>query len=266
MVTVKETRRSRSRTLETETREYIAWGSSDPNEVDTAVDAFDAGNSPPVGLVVTDYSLEPREEDESVFDARFTYGPYTPNTPTETGGNDLSFQLSLVTSHITTPLERIATFATNPFVPVMHGIGFDGDKFQGTDIQIPVFSWNETHYRSTASVNTTYINQIFTAASNPINDATFRGFSAGEVMYLGAQGSQRSSADFAITHSFAASPNLSDLTIGDIEDIAKSGWDYLWVLYEKAEDDSNKFITEKPRAVYVDRVYNSSNLATLLEI
>jgi hypothetical protein len=40
----------------------------------------------------------------------------------------------------------------------------------------------------------------------------------------------------------------------------------LWVLYEKDEDTTNKFIVETPRAVYVEKMYNSSSFSTLLEI
>jgi hypothetical protein len=263
-ITVKETRRSRSRTLETEEREYIAWGSDDPSDIESAVFTFDTANSPPSGLVVTAYSQEPHEEDESVFDARVSYGQFEPREPTETGGSELSFELSMVTSTIKQGLERIAAYGTDP--PDLPGIGWDGEQYGGTDIQIPVFSFRKTVFRPIANLTLTYINQLMQCAASPINDAPFMQFEAGEVMYIGASGSQRSADDFAITHAFAASPNLTELSVGAIDGIAKNGWEFLWTLYEKEEDTTNKWVTEKPRAVYVDRVYNSSSFSTLLEI
>jgi hypothetical protein len=253
-ITVKEVRRSRSRTLEGEEREYMAWGSDNPDEIEAAVEAA----APPTvnGYVVTGYSQRPTDEDESVFDAVVSYGI----APTE-DTTELSFELSMVTSHITQPLARVATFGEN--VPNLPGIGFDGEKYEGTDIQIPVFSWRETVTRTT--VDNAYLGQLMACAANPVNSADFRGFAPGEVLYVGCSGATRGNK-FSLTHAFSASPNLTALSIGTITEIAKAGWNYLWVLYEKSEDEDNKFITDIPRAVYVEQVYGTSNLASQLEI
>jgi hypothetical protein len=57
------------------------------------------------------------------------------------------------------------------------------------------------------------------------------------VLFLGASGSQRGTEDWEITFSFAASPNATGLTVGDITGIEpKKGWEYLWVRYADAED------------------------------
>jgi hypothetical protein len=43
--------------------------------------------------------------------------------------------------------------------------------------------------------------------------------------------------DWEIPFKFAASPNATDLTVGDITGIEKKGWEYLWVRYADAEDE-----------------------------
>jgi hypothetical protein len=94
------------------------------------------------------------------------------------------------------------------------------------------------------------------------NNAVFKGFAAGEVLFLGASGSKRGSNLWEITFRFAASPNVTGLTVGSITGIAKSGWDYLWVRYADAEDQN--VLVKQPIAVYVERMYESGNFAGLL--
>lgn len=258
-IVVKETRRSRSRTLDSRELEYIAWGSNDPAAIETAITAVLPTSID--GLIVTAYTQRPRDDDDSVFDATVSYG----QAPQD-GAPELSFELSMQTSHVTQSLERVHAYGTG--APNLPGIGFsskDG-KYEGTDIQIPVFTWRESVTRSRASVDNAFLGQLMTCASNPVNSATFRGFAIGEVMFLGASGGQKGADKMSIAYAFAGSPNLTGLSIGSITGIAKKGWEYLWALYESNADDTNKFLVELPRAVYIERMYNTSNFATLLGI
>ena len=88
-------------------------------------------------------------------------------------------------------------------------------------------------------------------------------FAAGEVLFMGASGSKRGSDDWEITFRFAASPNKTGLTVGDIVGIDKKGWEYMWVRYADAEDAAAKAIVKKPVAVYVEKVYEEGDFSTL---
>ena len=79
----------------------------------------------------------------------------------------------------------------------------------------------------------------------------------------GASGSKRGSDDWEIAYKFAASPNRSNFSVGDITGISKKGWEYMWVRYEDAEDAAAKAIVKKPVAVYVEKVYEEGNFASL---
>ena len=83
----------------------------------------------------------------------------------------------------------------------------------------------------------------------------------GEVLFLGASGSQRGEDDWEITFRFAASPNVTGLTVGPITGIAKRGWEYLWVRYSDAEDQH--VLVKQPIAAYVEKVYDEGNFAGL---
>jgi hypothetical protein len=54
-----------------------------------------------------------------------------------------------------------------------------------------------------------------------VNDSGFKGFAAGECLFLGAAGTKRGSGDWEIGYRFASSPNVTGLTVGDITGINK---------------------------------------------
>jgi hypothetical protein len=67
--------------------------------------------------------------------------------------------------------------------------------------------------------------------------------------------------DWEIAFKFAASPNATDLTVGDITRIEKKGWEYLWVRYADAEDEET--LIQQPVAAYVEQVDEYGNFALL---
>ncbi|MFN8730574.1 MAG: hypothetical protein ACK5Z4_12025, partial [Planctomyces sp.] len=110
-----------------------------------------------------------------------------------------------------------------------------------------------------------YKGAIF-SCTGKTNAGSFRGFAAGEVLFLGATGSKRGDGpddNWEITFRFAASPNQTGLSVGSITGISKKGWEYLWVRYADAEDSGSGAIIKKPIAAYVERVYDQANFGAL---
>lgn len=94
------------------------------------------------------------------------------------------------------------------------------------------------------------------------NDAAWRGFAAGEVLFQGVSGSYRSGDDVVeLTFRFAASPNRTNINVGGITVSSKKGWDYMWVRYADNVDGDN--IVKQPVAVYVERVYEEGDFGGL---
>ncbi|MBC7077795.1 MAG: hypothetical protein H5T92_05745 [Synergistales bacterium] len=83
------------------------------------------------------------------------------------------------------------------------------------------------------------------------------------MLFLGASGSKRGEEDWEITFRFAASPNATGLTVGEITGIAKKGWEYLWVRYADDVDDDAKVLVKRPIAVYVEQVYQYGDFSQL---
>jgi hypothetical protein len=117
-----------------------------------------------------------------------------------------------------------------------------------------------------SSVTNAYKGALYALATSPVNNASFKGFAAGEVKFMGVEGSQRGKGgDWELNFKFAASPNTTSLTIGTITSIVKKGWEYVWVGYEESVDTlgSDKARAVKVRDVYVERVYDTSDFSTM---
>lgn len=190
-----------------------------------------------------------------------------------------SFDTGGATQHITQAIssdtfpEGEQRFHTgSPAAPNMKGaIGVDGDSVQGVDIVVPQLTWTETYDVPAIYVSTAYIKTV-SSLTGTVNNAAFRGFAAGEVLFAGASGSQQWDSDkgdgpWNLSYKFVASANQGSgktfpaITIGDITGIEKDGHDYLWVRYE--DTVSNDTLFKKPKFVYVNKVYRRENFSQL---
>jgi hypothetical protein len=155
--------------------------------------------------------------------------------------------------------------------PVQYGaIGVDGDSVQGVDIVIPAFQWTENYDVPAQYVTANYA-RVVASLTGCVNNAVFRGFAAGEVLFIGGTGSQdwdqeKGDSPWSLSYRFVASPNadgttLPKLKVGDIVDIEKKGHEYLWVRYEDSVTDDT--LLKKPKHVYVNQVYYTANFAAL---
>ncbi len=234
---------------------YVVQGTDD----DATVRATVEGAIPAIyaGLVFQDYHLAP--QGGGIWEVSVRYGKLEPK---ETGDSSFSFDTGGGTTHVTQSLQTVGRYApAGRFAPDFKGaIGVTHDSVEGTDITVPVYSFTETHYLPIAAVTGSYKAALFLLTGR-VNAAPFKGFAAGEVLFLGASGAQRGTEDWEITFRFAASPNAAGLVIGDITGIAKRGWEYLWVRYADAEDE--QVLVKQPIAVYVERVYDEGNFAGL---
>ena len=232
---------------------YVVQGTDDDLVVKSLVDATapalynglvrDSFTIKPVGGGVWECSVQYVEVSS---DSQFTF---------DTGGG---------TQHISQAIQTINRYpAPGEIAPDFQGaIGVNGDQIEGTDITIPVYNFTETHYIDDALVTGAYKATLFFLTGR-VNNAPFKGFAKGEVLFLGASGAKRGFEDWEITFRFAASPNVTGLTLGNIVGIDKEGWQYLWVRFADEEDNVAKTLIKKPIAAYVERVYEYGDFSGL---
>jgi len=153
-----------------------------------------------------------------------------------------------------------------PSAPMMDGaIGVDSNGVNGVDIVSPQLQWQEQYDVPNAYITSAYIRGL-AGITGTVNNASFRGFAAGEVLFLGCSGNQewddqKGRGPWSLTYRFAASQNVTNKTIGNISGIDKKGHEYLWVRYE--DSISGTDLVKKPKAVYVDKVYMDGDFSGL---
>jgi hypothetical protein len=196
--------------------------------------------------------------ESGIWTATVRYGRIQPIQIGDDG--EWSFDTAGGTQHITQSLGTVNRYPdTSP--DCKGAIGYDGERVEGGDISVPVFNFSETHRFSASTVNPAYRIALY-RLTGKTNDAAWRGFAAGEVLFQGVSGSYRSGDDVVeLTFRFAASPNRTNINVGGITVSSKKGWDYMWVRYADNVDGDN--IVKQPVAVYVERVYEEGDFGGL---
>jgi hypothetical protein len=174
-----------------------------------------------------------------------------------------SFDTTGGTQHITQASDERAYGTGAP--PQQNAIAVDENGVNGVDIVVPQLQWTETYDVPNAYVTNGYIRGV-AAVTGTTNNSSFRGFEAGEVLFIGCSGNQewddqKGRGPWSLSYRFVASKNVTNESVGSITGIAKKGHEYLWVRYESAA--SSNTLIKQPKHVYVNKVYKETNFANL---
>ena len=165
-------------------------------------------------------------------------------------------------------------------------IGYNGETSEGVDVVRPAFSFTLQKKVPDSYLNTrgqdgyTYKERIV-LLTGTVNNAAFRGWSAGNVLFEGCSSS--AAAEYheedaqpdgqggyvippriihTITFKFKCNLSRDDLPVAGTT-VDKEGFQYMWV-YSKKQDDSTTGVTlEYPQTVVVNDVYEKTNFALL---
>ena len=284
-----ETSESRSATLHrkgkradsTVTVTYLAFGTSSDTEVHTYVNGhFSTNRFYTIGdyqFMVEQYSVE--YIGDECFQVTATY--------TKTGADNeeqeaplrrtRSFDTSGGTQHITQAESEQRYAATGTAPNQNKAIGVDGDSVAGVDVIVPALQWTETYDVPSVYVTAAYIKGV-ASLTGTVNNAAFRTFQPGEVLFVGCSGNQewdeeKGDGPWSLSYKFVASPNrglptgvsgpatAAAINVGTISNIVKKGHEYLWIRYEAAVDGSD--LLKRPKYAYVNQVYREANFAGL---
>lgn len=191
----------------------------------------------------------------------------TPEPPPVVGDSSYSFDTTGGTQHVSQSLATVAIYPRTGLAVApdyQGGIGVTDSGVEGTDIVVRQLAYQEEHQIAVATVAGGLV-AIIHSLTGTVNNAPFKGFAAGELLFLGASGSRRSTEDFwTITFKFAASRNVTSLAVGPtITVAAKKGWEYLWVGREETEDTGASMLVKRPLAAYVEKVYELADFSAL---
>jgi len=237
--------------------DYIITGTDDDDAAMAAV----LNTTPPTYANLYRTGLPQLERiGQDQWQATVTYG--SPDEDPDIGLLSVDFEIGSQTTRIMQSLATLGAYpAPGKAAPNFYGaINVTADNVDGVDVDIPTYEWTETW--RLANITPAYGATLY-AITGKVNASPFRTFAPGEVLFRGATGKKTRSDAWELTYRFAASPNATNLTVGNITGITKHGWDYLWVLYEDYEDANASKLAKRPAAVYIEKVYADADFTAL---
>ena len=240
-------------------------------------------------LALQTYELKPfiiREENytQDVWTASATYGldDFGGGSPVQEPGDPpiIAWDASGGEEHITQALFQRDFPATSGDKNVYkNAIGVTKDSIEGVDAIFPQFSWTEQYTFTAAFADFAYAKNVVAPLTGKTNDASFRTFDEGEVLFMGATATRRGYERIEVTFKFSASPNAAEIYVtpepdpldpdADVPIIVyeKQGHEYLWCTYvEKetpADDDLPARMIWEPRSAHVATIYDTGDFSTL---
>jgi hypothetical protein len=168
---------------------------------------------------------------------------------------------------LTQAISHIGTWGSAGSVstPYLGAINVNDDgEPEGVAVKTGSLQFVETGYVLASTATTSYFRTL-ARATGSVNSDTFRGFSAGELLYLGSQFQYRADKlDYEITSRFAVSENRTSIDVGGVITVpSKEGWDYLWVSYIREPDSTGQYIKVVPNLAHVERVHRRVSFASL---
>lgn len=179
-----------------------------------------------------------------------------------TGQWKFAFSTTGGSFHITHSRETVSKYpSTAPsYEQAINVVKRDGNDMdiEGAEIVIPACKLTYTYSHPLGVVNEAFARTIASLTAG-VNSAAWRGFAAGELIFLGAEGSDGTNSEAEVNYQFAYEPNLENLVYGSITGVSKQGHDLLWV--EKKLDTASGKPVVKVLAVRIERCYPRFNFA-----
>lgn len=169
------------------------------------------------------------------------------------------------TVHITQAKAELRRYPTATAPNQLGAIAVDGDEVKGVEIVVPAMKIN-VQFKHPLGVVTLAKAKFLSNITGRTNSDTFLSFAPGEVLFLGARGSDGSEAEASVSYQFAMAANVTGQTIGSVAGVAKRAWEVAWIRYQDTvtSGGGTNQPTRVPKYVYVDRVYDEIAMASAL--
>jgi hypothetical protein len=199
---------------------------------------------------------------KGLYEISAEYGPaqkISGVTPLEgtTGEDSYAFQFSTAggSYHIKSAKEQTG-YGTSPPAIAGNAINWNGQAAEGIDVVGGKLQFDIRKKKPGNLITLNYLRVLY-ALTGKTNNATYLGFAAGELLFLGANGQQVRGGDTEITFTFLANPNLASATIAGVTVSDIKGHDYVWpYLIPNAT-------VPVVLGVYKARIYDSGNFSLL---
>ena len=143
--------------------------------------------------------------------------------------------------------------------------GKAGSDMEISGIDIPTAQLRETYTKmmSLSRITTSYKRKVAELVGK-VNSSSFKGWSAGEVMFLGMSYSAPDSASqrVAVTFNFLIQPNEKNVKVAG-ESVSKKGFEYVWAISKSVVDSATNMPKLEVEALYLATVCEEGNFSVL---
>lgn len=257
-------------------RKYVVdvAGSADP-EQDVVSWVLSNAPSTLAGLVLNDITLEENPEVADLYEATAQYGTYgeSPTFPSDSleyrfnfqaqGGHFYQSLATILYSTASGSNSDPAAVGARAFGGALNVIYENGkpSRNEGVEVQPPPETFTLAYYPVNATVSGSYQTTI-EGICGTVNNATYKGRSAGSLMLVRATGGVRTGDDWSIEFGFGYVANQTNIPVGDdIVVTAKDGLDLLCPFYNDKIDAGS--LIKSPFQATVERVWYRSNFSGL---
>ena len=243
---------------------YIVFGAEDEEAALAAVRAEAPEEWSEVPLEAIE--VESRE-DETTYKVSAIYKRKAASTSTASDNDEgeatVSFDCGGGIKHLTHSLSQKLAFGTKKAGGAIGWNGKSGSEMEIAGVDIPTAQLRETYTKviRLSKISTAFKRKVASLVGK-INSGSFKGWNAGEVMFLGMSYSApaRKSTKVTVTFNFAIQPNESEAKVCG-KSVSKKGFEYVWALSKtSAEDGVPKAEIE---AIYVDQVCETASFSVL---
>ncbi|MGN0880121.1 MAG: hypothetical protein ACI4WT_11825 [Oligosphaeraceae bacterium] len=243
--------------------QFLAEGARDEAEALEAV--HDAAPDEWEGLPMESLEIASRDSGD-VFTVEVKYKNKESSTSSSKNGGEeeatVSFDCGGGTMHLTHSYEQRIAYGTRKAGGAIGWNGKTGAEMAISGVDVPTAQLRETYTKvMRLSRITTSFKRKVARLVGKVNSGSFKGWSRGEVMFLGMSYScpARKSTKVLVTFNFAVQPNESVSIAG--HKIEKKGFEYAWALSKTLDDGGMP--KADVEAIYVDEVCRYDSFSML---
>jgi len=242
---------------------YVVMGASEEEKALAAV--HEAAPDEWGGLPIESLEISSREGAEA-FTVNVIYKSKASSTTSSKDRDDeatVSFDCGGGTRHLTHSLSQKLVFGSKKAGGAIGWNGKSGAEMAIAGVDVPTAQLRETYTKvMRLSKITTAFKRTVASLVGKVNSGAFKGWNAGEVMFLGMSYSApgKKSTKVAVTFNFAIQPNESDAMVCG-KSISKKGFEYAWALSRASVEEGVP--KAEVEAIYVDQVCEYASFSAL---
>lgn len=268
-------RRSSAKAYE---RRYFIKGVTDEASAIAATTAAVGGEIPTI--ITTPFGAFPIAIADATFDELDTnrWEAVVPWKPADGGGGsspgsfsisfDISGQNQRITQSVATRGRYKAASAPDRDFKGAINVQSDG-RVEGVDIVIPFTTLTLDYVADPDAITEAYFTLLCRTVGKQ-NSTPYKGFAAGELLLTRVSGRKRNAECWDLSFGLAVSENQDENSdpgiiipgINGDQKLTKDGWDYLWVYYDRGNDEGGR-TPAKPLYAIIEQVYREADYAVL---